>query len=728
MPKIFNDPTRQLPRLNEDIWFDVHQDLLLAIANTKKGRDILCIPQEYPEIIKFKKNCLHFRRPDLGPYTWQADFRIGGKWANVIRYRWDLFNSYARYFAFPRVILSTMEFKLPMSAMTRLVRSETCLTLTAYPQPDPETETADGLVLGAREAVWATARGVTTGTADDSSATGNFGYAELDTGLYQINHYFCLFNTASLGDTDTVDSGTQVEIVVSAISFNADSDSLHVVPSTPASNTAIVAGDIDNISYTDYGSKTFASMTADSATYNALSLNASGRTAVSLTGITKFALIDARDLNNNAPTGRNGLAGFFADETGTSKDPKLTVIYSTVAPTAPSGLGATGVSASKTINLAWTDNSSTETSFRVERSTTAGSGFAEIATTAAGATSYSDTDTGKLFDTTYYYRVRAHRSDTDQYSSYTSEASAITCPATPTSPAVVATNDSNTLTVSWTDVSTTETTYRIERSNDGSSGWAEIGSVAAGVATYADTTVGARDTRRYYRVRALRASDTSYSDYSSIVNAYTAPANPSAIVLSVLSNGNIRVAWTDNSSTETTFSIERRSTLNGGVYAEIATDPTSPNDNASGNDDQDYYYRVRAYRSSDGIYSGYLAEDRITNPPAAPSGVQASCTVANASSSKVLLTWKINSTTETGFYIERSTDQAIWSVVTTTDAGVGTYEDTGLTADSTYYYRISAVGADGNSQPSSTASIVVNRTNGAALMTAFEKKVRHFPH
>ncbi|MEO8348372.1 MAG: fibronectin type III domain-containing protein, partial [Acidobacteriota bacterium] len=73
-------------------------------------------------------------------------------------------------------------------------------------------------------------------------------------------------------------------------------------------------------------------------------------------------------------------------------------------PAAPSGLTATPVSRNR-IDLAWQDNSGNETAFQIERSRSGGA-FSLIATTAAGATSYSNTSgltPGKL----YSYRVRA---------------------------------------------------------------------------------------------------------------------------------------------------------------------------------------------------------------------------------------------------------------------------------------------------------------------------------
>ncbi len=73
-------------------------------------------------------------------------------------------------------------------------------------------------------------------------------------------------------------------------------------------------------------------------------------------------------------------------------------------PASPSSLTATAISRSR-IDLAWQDNSSNETGFQIERSRSGGS-FSLIATTGAGATSYSNTS-GLTPSKTYSYRVRA---------------------------------------------------------------------------------------------------------------------------------------------------------------------------------------------------------------------------------------------------------------------------------------------------------------------------------
>lgn len=80
----------------------------------------------------------------------------------------------------------------------------------------------------------------------------------------------------------------------------------------------------------------------------------------------------------------------------------------TIVRNVPSGLTAAVVGPNQ-INLTWTDNSPNETGFKIERKTGAGGTYAEIATVAAGATSYSNT--GLTAATNYYYRVAAYNAN-----------------------------------------------------------------------------------------------------------------------------------------------------------------------------------------------------------------------------------------------------------------------------------------------------------------------------
>jgi subtilisin family serine protease len=101
-------------------------------------------------------------------------------------------------------------------------------------------------------------------------------------------------------------------------------------------------------------------------------------------------------------------------------------------PAGPSGLVATAAGASQ-INLAWTDNSTDETSFKIERCTGSGcTDFAQIATAGTNVSNYSNT--GLSPSTTYEYRVRASNAGGD--SPYSNTAEATTAAPPPDAPPV----------------------------------------------------------------------------------------------------------------------------------------------------------------------------------------------------------------------------------------------------------------------------------------------------
>ena len=93
-------------------------------------------------------------------------------------------------------------------------------------------------------------------------------------------------------------------------------------------------------------------------------------------------------------------------------------------PAAPSALSATATSTSN-INLAWTDNSSDETGFAIERCAGVGcTNFAPRTTTAANVTTFADS--GLAASTSYTYRVKAVNATLNLSSGYSNTASATT--------------------------------------------------------------------------------------------------------------------------------------------------------------------------------------------------------------------------------------------------------------------------------------------------------------
>src|SRR3990167_6100128 len=93
-------------------------------------------------------------------------------------------------------------------------------------------------------------------------------------------------------------------------------------------------------------------------------------------------------------------------------------------PTAPSSCFAEST-APTTAVVYWTDNSSDEVGFKIERSLTAGSSFAEVGQAANGETSFFDT--GLTTATRYFYRVRAFNADGSSAASNESSVVTQTC-------------------------------------------------------------------------------------------------------------------------------------------------------------------------------------------------------------------------------------------------------------------------------------------------------------
>lgn len=284
---------------------------------------------------------------------------------------------------------------------------------------------------------------------------------------------------------------------------------------------------------------------------------------------------------------------------------------------------------------------------------------------------------------------------------------------------------SDDIVLTWELNNETKTSIRVERSNDGVSGWSEISSEAGSATTYTDVGVGYGVTR-YYRVRAHDTGVGQYSGYSNIDSATTASnlVAPTNLVLTVTEQA-ISVAWTDTNSDEDSFTVQRR--VNDGSWATVGTPASSPYDD-TGLDAETYYcYRVRAERSSDGASGPWSAVSCAYTASNKPTNLRALPQYDVTGKVEVVVMWELDATRNSGVKIERSPDDAAWATVTTTDKGATFYVDSGLTADTTYYYRVSTVNPDDTSDVTSSVSVLTTITTVAGLELAFLKKINRFP-
>lgn len=363
-----------------------------------------------------------------------------------------------------------------------------------------------------------------------------------------------------------------------------------VAPAAPSNLTAAAASSTQiNLAWTDNSGNEdgfYIERSPNGTTYTQIASVGSNTTAYSSSGLTASTTYYYRVRAFNSI----GASNYTTAASAMTQAPPAS------PPAAPSGLAATAVSSTQ-INLSWNDNSNNETEFAIERSLD-GTAFTQIATVAANTTSYSNT--GLSAATQYAYRVRALNAAGNSNYSNTSNATTQAAPQSPAAPtALSATAASSTqINLAWTDNSNNETGFYIERSADGSS-FTQIAAVGSNVSTYSNTGLTAA-TVYYYRVRSYSAAGNS--NYSNSANAMTQaaapalPAAPSGLTLTPVSATQVNLAWTDNSSNESNFVVERATAV-GGPYTVIATlgaNTTSYSNNTGLSAAIVYYYRVAA--------------------------------------------------------------------------------------------------------------------------------------
>lgn len=238
-------------------------------------------------------------------------------------------------------------------------------------------------------------------------------------------------------------------------------------------------------------------------------------------------------------------------------------------PLAPTGLNATYNTTSKQVDLNWTDGSTDETGFRVERKLGAGGTWAAIQTLAANTITWSDTS-ALAANTTYYYRVYAFNSGGDS-AAPTNEAF-ITTPAIPVPIAPTglnATYNAGKVDLNWTDASSDETGFRVERKLGTGGTWAAVQTLGANATTWSDPGAFASNSTYYYRVYAFNAGGDSIAPTNEAF--ITTPVAATVTYLSDLTWASMSNGWgnaeKDKSNGEQGANDGHTITLNGVTYA-----------------------------------------------------------------------------------------------------------------------------------------------------------------
>jgi titin len=347
------------------------------------------------------------------------------------------------------------------------------------------------------------------------------------------------------------------------------------------------------------------------------------------------------------------------------------------------------------IYVSWLDNGRNESGWEIYRSTTGPSGSFSLLRTLIGNASEM-TDVGLTALTEYCYKVRSYRSSGPRTThSEFSNVGCATTPAIPLPPAPIGLNARpiccHAIALTWTDASSLETGFRIERAASSSGPWSLLVTLGPDLPSYTD---GVDPEQTFcYRVtafNAIGASDPSNIDCSAVPEA---PTNLAAVA----SGRDVNLTWTDNSALEDGYEVFRASqTADWAVIVTLPSNTTGYRDAAL--PDNQYWYFVRAVKDGGNSGNSNQAQAVIaSSPPAAPSGLDA----IPQTSTSVAVAWIDGSNNEAGFRLQRSSDGgATWTLVSETNFTNAL--DQGRSPDAAVCYRAVAFNSAGESSPTNT--------------------------
>ena len=276
---------------------------------------------------------------------------------------------------------------------------------------------------------------------------------------------------------------------------------------------------------------------------------------------------------------------------------------------------------------------------------------------------------------------------------------ALHCAAVPAAPVVKIGNSaaSGKPVLTWNAVPGA-TSYKVYRATSKSGTYSLLGTVT----TTSYTNTGAKEgTTYYYKVKA--ANGAGESAYSNVVSGKVVvtpkPAAPVVKIGNSSTSGKPMLTW--NAVSGATSYKVYRATSKSGTYSLLGTTTATSYTNTGAKAGTTYYYRVKAVNDA-GLspYSNIVSgqSKAVTPKPAAPVVKIGH----SASSGKPVLTWNAVSGA-TSYKVYRATSQSgTYSLLGTVTAM--SYTNTGAKAGVTYYYKVKAVNAAGESAYSNIVS------------------------
>jgi FtsP/CotA-like multicopper oxidase with cupredoxin domain len=398
--------------------------------------------------------------------------------------------------------------------------------------------------------------------------------------------------------------------------------------------------------------------------------------------------------------------------------------YATVSAATPVELLAPVVSVKSTtdpvsgvaqVAVSWTDTSTGETGYTVERCTGTTAACARTtavwtlltATLAKNSTSYLDTPA--IAGTTYVYRVKATNGTT--LGPVGTSAQVVASPVVAAPTGLSASTATGAVVLTWVDASVNETGFNILRSPQGANTFVQVGTVAKNIVTFTDTTVGSGIAYDYQVLAVYTTTTSTSTSAASNTATVTSPLIAAPVVAANVAAGTMVLNWVDNTTNETAYQITRTdgagaavvfttparsTTLKAAVGGAVTYTDTTAVPNVA------YSYTVKAIVSATAVLPVVVGEPSNSVPATVVMATPGAPTAALTGATKVTVTWADNSNNETGFVVERSPDGVTWIKlllatqaysVKAGNAATASYVDTLVApvAPSSYQYRVSAV-------------------------------------
>jgi len=382
---------------------------------------------------------------------------------------------------------------------------------------------------------------------------------------------------------------------------------------------------------------------------------------------------------------------------------------------APSDLEAEAVSPDE-IHLNWVNNNiaNNATHNKIERKLSSSGSWSEIESLFDDVSYWEDDGSTNhpVPSSTYYYRIRAYNSNTGMYSAYSNVASASTpaMPSVPNAPSNLEANavTSTSIALVWQDNSNNEEGFKIYRWLVPEYDFINIATLNPNVTAYQDNTV-ISGTYYYYRVYSYNYAGDSGSNEVYTITNYLVPAAPTGLFVIAQSENQIYLTWSDNSTDEQGFKIERKVGSTGEWSEIIRIGSNSVNYTNSGlSPNTNYYYRIKAYNENGNSYYTNIANATTFSSPSVP--IAPDNLNATALTNRIVeLTWNDNSLNETSFEVERSIHQTgYWSLIAVLTANTDSFQDFNFDRSINYYYRIRAVNNTGSSSWSNEVNVTIN--------------------